>query len=322
MRHQSRLLITPFVRWAVGLPQHLPFNLGHGFFVDDVKSIISSIDLTLPLGKRLDTVGDWRICLVRRYRLKPGLSQQDQESAHLMRYVVALLRLISPNGVNANNSLRIEDRKRGSHLVSGFSVDSKKIYLHDCEKGLALIGLSDLTVLARWMPTVYWLWKHRAKAPALDLSLGFSEKSYQEFDWNVRHLLLVMALEALFSDDKIYCSQALKTRTSKFLGEDRDLYAPYRGATPSLPVLRLGSILTDVCQLRNKIAHGTSIPARFGVRIREGIYQPTIAYADELLGAAVSMLRLSWKRIIEDDLRDVFADKAKMKAYFKATATV
>lgn len=251
-----------------------------------------------------------------------------------MRCVVAHLRLISPNRIAQQNSLCLR-RQEGGYVQGHRSVSRSQIYLADCESLQGPIKLANLQTLKDWMSSITLLCSNRKNSIALWLSLDFFEKAYHEWNLKVRFLLLVMSVEALFSDDHTRGKNIWTERVIPFLGTERDLYAEYaRCDSPligwlregnssaeygDLPVLKLGSVVNDIRELRNKIAHGMPTPDKFSKVVRRpGLSCDTVLFAGQLVEAVSTTLRLCWKRIVEENLRDIFVDKSKMPDYFRS----
>ena len=147
----------------------------------------------------------------------------------------------------------------------------------------------------------------------------FFREAYAEEDPRIRNLLRVMALEALFASGTAFGKQALVPSLPKFIGSSADLYAQYRSDwRRDLGQLTVASVIEDVCNLRNRIAHGDSIPKAWLEADYRGGINYSLCYADGLREAATSMLSLSWKKILKDGLQDTFADKLKMESYFRS----
>lgn len=58
----DRLLLVPLNRWEDTLPNHLPLDLGFGFSVEDMKTVLAGVDL-LPK----NDFAKWSICLIYKY---------------------------------------------------------------------------------------------------------------------------------------------------------------------------------------------------------------------------------------------------------------
>lgn len=289
--------------------------------VRDLSPLLSTLNLALwskfVAPEDQDEIKQWSVCLEHRFRTTPEIGEDERQSERFLHFIVAHLRLLVPTKTNANCFLQggIENEQldpfRFSHHVD-------PVFLEDCE-----ILCTEITVehLRRLKSMIPWVVKLKDNWPTyypLYLSLRLSEKAYLEQDTDIRHLLRVMALEALFSSGNKYGKKALVPRMGKFLGEDADLYEQYRNAFQlGLPRMPLKQVVSDVCDLRNRIAHGEPIPDRWLQRDRRFGQGYSLNRADELREAATSMMSASWRKLLGDSLQQVFADKSKVGTYLQ-----
>lgn len=260
----------------------------------------------------------WSVCLVSEYR-ESVRGDVERLIETLMHYVVAHLRLIVPNRTNADRFLRADITADGLRPFT-ITSNTEALYLEECEELCAELKIEHLRKLKAWMP---WIVSFRRRAGAfypLFLSLHLAEMARREDDSRVRHVLRVMALEALVSTDKNYGYNALGPKLPKLLGPGTDIYAQYRtGDQALLPPLILSDVLRDVCRLRNKIAHGDAIPTQWCERNRRRTTSDThLNYCEELAEASTGILSLAWTTIIDSGLQAHFGTKDTMEAYFKS----
>ena len=317
----TRIIITP-LDWASGLGSFLPFHLGFGFEVRDISTDMANVDLEVwkrfVSDEERDRVKGWSVCLVNNYReFVRGDKERLVET--LMHYVVAHLRLIVPNRTNADRFLRADVTTEGLKPLT-ITAHTEALYLEDCEQMCAELRVGHLQKLRSWMRWIMGFRIRWKKFYPLFLSLYFAEMARREDDPRVRHVLRVMALEALVSTEKAYGFNALRPKLPKLLGSQTDIYAQYRNSDqPFLPPLILLNVLRDVCALRNKVAHGDAIPDRWLSRnCRHTIVGQQLNYCEELLEASTGMLSLAWQTIIDGRLQAHFGTKDKMEAYFNS----
>jgi hypothetical protein len=317
----TRIIITP-LDWASDFGSCLPFHLGFGFEVRDISTDMANVDLEVwkrfVSDEERDRVKGWSVCLVNNYR---EFVRGDRERLveTLMHYVVAHLRLIVPNRTNADRFLRADVTREGLKPLT-ITVHTEALYLEDCEQMCAELRVGHLQKLKSWMRWIMGFRIRWKKFYPLFLSLYFAEMARREDDPRVRHVLRVMALEALVSTEKAYGFNALRPKLPKLLGSQTDIYAQYRNSDqPFLPPLILLNVLRDVCALRNKVAHGDAIPDRWLTRnCRHTIVGQQLNYCEELLEASAGMLSLAWRTIIDGRLQAHFGTKDKMEAYFNS----
>ena len=319
----KRIIITPLNLPAVELPDYLPFYLGFGFEVKDMSEQLAGADLSVwkavVSDKERDQITNWSICLTHTYTDEAVRGTRQELSEVLLHYVVAHLRIIVPNVTNADRFLRATVRSEAIEPLS-IGAQTPPLFLENCEQGSCEIGAVHLQKLRSWMS---WIVRFKLKWKLfypLYLSLHLAEMARAEDDARIRHVLRVMALEAILSTDTNYGLNALGPKIPKLLGPETDIYSEYRnGYQPSLPRLTVCDVLKDVCRLRNIVAHGGVIPDDWLIPNR----RPTVdlgtelTYAEELLEAATGMLKLVWQTIIDRSLQRTFAHKATMEGFFK-----
>lgn len=284
-------------------------------------------NLDLEVWKRVvsdeerERVKGWSICLVNNYR---EFVRGDRERLveTLMHYVVAHLRLIVPNRSNADRFLRANVTTQGLEPLT-ITSHTESLYLEDCEQMCSELKAEHLQKLKSWMPWIVGFRRRWKAFYPLFLSLYFAEMARREDDARVRHVLRVMALEALVSTDKTYGFNVLLQKLPKLLGAQTDIYSQYRNSDqPFLPPLILLSVLRDVCTLRNKVAHGDAIPDRWLARnCRHTIVGQQLNYCEELLEASTGMLSLAWQTIIDSRLQVPFGTKDKCLSRGTADST-
>ncbi|ADW70080.1 hypothetical protein AciX9_3060 [Granulicella tundricola MP5ACTX9] len=98
---------------------------------------------------------------------------------------------------------------------------------------------------------------------------GFFQTNY----WKARYALRCSSIEAVFGSTKHRKARVTKDRILKFLGGDTRIYEP--GDIPDYlqqaTDITVGSVLEELFDVRNCIAHGDRIPDRFfaGIQDRE-----------------------------------------------------
>lgn len=190
------------------------------------------------------------------------------------------------------------------------------VFLEDCEFHVGGIQISHLEEMHKLIPWVLRFRGHHMDYYPLYLSLRLCEKAYFEETPEVRHLLRVMALEALVSAEDEFGKTALKKRIPKLIGDPVDLYEQYEASSARrLPSMNLCDVLNDVCELRNKIAHGDRPPVQWFEANRRQGDGGRLSYVDELREAAAAIVSLAWLRILRENLMETMTDKTKMRAF-------
>jgi len=315
----NKVSVTPLDRCDWKLKQSLPINLGKGLSVQNYSGRVPSVEFweeNLSKEDRKD-LGRWSVCLEHTYLGPPHLDgEENKVSKQILVCAVACLRFLVPSFANGAHCLQIEERPK------------KELVAFNYERPLSRAGLEGVEILSpeldetrlyRYRVWIDWIEDFAQNAyrkyQPLWISLNFSEKSYFEFYKPLRHVLRVMALEALFSDVKVYSGEAMESRLLPMI-DGADLYSPYRSDLQSLrPMIADKKLIKDVVVLRNDIAHGRGVPERWLKKPSQFLSSGNQSYLDDLTDAATALLRYVWLHILENRLQDVFSDKAKMAQY-------
>ncbi len=179
---------------------------------------------------------------------------------------------------------------------------------------------SDLQELMTLAPSILRV----VRTPLLPISQAIQnlEIGYRADFANVRHLLWVVGLDALFNSKKRTYREAdlTRRRVIDFLGNDFPIYSDQRSPyLPTLIGLSLKDSLSEMYVLRNHFAHGTWPDKQWAGRVcrRSADGTADIYYGDLLAEAASSILRGCLRKILaKDEFVDLFNNKAKMHAHF------
>jgi hypothetical protein len=174
---------------------------------------------------------------------------------------------------------------------------------------------SSFAVFKSWLDWIVDFAADGRRYLPLWISLNFAALSYREHYKPMRHVLRVMALEALFSDKGKFGKRAFISRVLPFV-TGWDLYAPYHSSAQHLPQKPVdAALLEDIVKMRNDIAHGAPIrPEWIAQRVRRN--SDDITYADELTDAVTALLRMVWAHILTNNLQKMFSDKAAVAKGF------
>jgi hypothetical protein len=211
------------------------------------------------------------------------------------------------------------DLSQGVPRRPRISRNNRETIVSDCER-LNTIRWNDVKELAKLSPSIL----KSLKTPTLPIAQAVQslEIGYRADFSNVRHLLWVIGLDALFTSTEWQNrgTEVAVGRIRDFLGLDFDIY-PEETPTglPSLGRLNLEDVLSDVYDLRNNLAHGTwpNKPWATKVSRRSADGLDDIYYTTVLSEAASSILRGCLMKILaENQLVEMFNDKTKMNAHF------
>lgn len=318
MKH---LIISPLKNYQWNLRSKLPLELGESVVVRDVSQVLAKSSLTLwedyVSKKQMEEVETWHESLWKEYDDQTSDGADDER---LLYYLIAHLRIISPNRTTGSDKIKGNMTRKG-FSISQYTYTVQPIFLEDCEFGFE-IGIPALESVKLWMPWIEKFCREWRKYYPLYISMRLSEKAYLEYELDIRHLLRVAAIEALFGSEKVFGQNAVVPRVMRFVGQGQkvDLYHSYRSSFQHLPKLPLTErLISDMYRLRNKIAHGDAIPVDWkkGTERYATMDHRPLTYVDILREAATAILRLSWGRIVPEDLQSVFADKVQMESFLK-----
>jgi hypothetical protein len=157
------------------------------------------------------------------------------------------------------------------------------------------------------------------------MAVQFHELGYWSYDYELkkgRYLLWASAIESLYTthNGNHRGSRVATERIKWFLGGQTSIYSSgeLSDALLSDPHITIGSIVDDLYQVRNYIAHGDKIPDRYLMDVlRHGTGGPLPIYA-VLFEAQSFIIRNSLLKILRDGLHLHFADAGRAEAFFGA----
>jgi len=317
----------------------LPLQIVDSISVADVSNIVqeTTFDILSPMfysKSEIDRLRSIRYALLRRFECEDSERPlEDEKSADALYRLYLGLKVIRPTA-GAFQVLHYDLSQTVPRLPRG-SRNNRETIVSDCER-LNAIRWKDLEALAKFAPSIL----ESLKTPSSPIAQAIQslEIGYRADFVNVRHLLWVIGLDALFTSiewENRGADVAVK-RIENFLGRGFEIYPKMESfGFPSLDKLTLGEVLTDVYEFRNNLAHGTwpNKPWARKISRRSADGLDDIYYTTVLSESASSILRGCLKNIFaEEQFVGMFNDKTKMNAYFaqrdlvrkrkaKATAT-
>lgn len=299
----------------------LPFAVIDGVCIEDVSPIIDHTTFNAVRARMGDDAFDVlrhiRHALVHRYPAN-STAAQDGDSERLVRYLGAWLRVIRPMRQSFER-MHGNVTPDGRLDVMGFDSPIQLMEVPASHKTFTLRDedAQELRATAqKFLDAVTGqFWKFRMAMQFHDL--GY----YQHFHLKNRFLLWASAIEALFTshNPNHQGSRVAKERIKWFLGEDTSIYPS--GELHDLladPHITVGSVVDDLYQVRNFIAHGDRIPDRFlQDTLRDGFNGRVTVFA-VLLEVQSFIIRKSLLKIINEGLLEYFADAAPFEAYYAA----
>ena len=309
----------------------MPFRLCSDCFVENISVLIEETAFNLltpqPYSQaEVEGLKQTRYGLVRRFQceLQDRPSEDEKSAAELYKLYLGLKILHPTRGRFQVLHYSVSDS--APRLPRGSKNDFATIV---CDwEGLNYIRWTDVCELARLASSlIATLSDHRNP---ISQAVHNLEIGYRADFLNVRHLLWVIGLDALFTstERENQGKEVAIKRISDFLGSDFQIYSADAVSELSTPIptqVKLTAALGDCYRLRNDFAHGTWPDKAWAgtVSRRSADGARNVYYAEVLSEAACSILRGCLKRILsETDLVKMFSDKQKMNMHFAARGLV
>ena len=305
----------------------LPLRLSESLYFEDVSEIVEKMtfDPLVPQfysRSEADRLKQTRYALTRRFECADrDRHVMDEESAKLLYELYLGLKVIRPTA-GRYQVLHCETGRPTPRLPRGSRNDYGTI-LCDCEL-LNTIRWKDLQELAAIATGILSTLKE-ARNP-ISQAVQSLEIGYRADFLNVRHLLWVIGLDALFTsiEWENRGSRVTVKRIVDFLGPDFPIYPEkprldYDLQAPPNISMPLNLALRDIYRLRNDFAHGTWPDKKWAGRVcrRSLDGSRDIYYAEVLSEAASAVMRACLKHILSDlKLVEMFNEKTKMNAYY------
>ena len=265
-----------------------------------------------------------RYALVRRFECVDSEEMAEKETSKNLLYRLYLtLKVICPT--KARYLVLHYDLKEENPTIRNTWRNEFDSELLDCEFGFPIrpVALCELAQMARESLDMLG----NRTLPVTQATYNFEIGHRAEFV-NVRHMLWVAGLEALFSSREWQHQGAdvVKKRVGYFLGDNFVIYPDQRElGLPRLIGMSLRDVLGEIFDLRNHFAHGTWPDKGWAGKV----CRPTatgvghINYSGMLLEAAAATLRGCLRKILGDEKWiNVFNDKAKMNSYFASRGLI
>ena len=313
----------------------LPFDIAEGVRIEDVSVFLRDGTFSF-VEKRMgsddvEKLQNTHYALVHRFdgtaTFKDGELVQEHEynaqSEQLIRKVAACLRLIRPMRQSAQ-FMQGHVRDDGTFDVMRFQSPANLAEVPDVQK-LFQLRDRDADDLRTYAPKFLRamdgnIWKFKMAVQFHELGHFAHEDEYLK----ARYLLWASAIESIYTshNPNHQGSRVAKARIKWFLGENTPIYGLGELSdlltSPTDPQITIGSVVNDLYEVRNYIAHGDRIPDRFlRDTLRGGFEGPLCVYA-VLFEAQSCIIRNSLLKILRDGLFSHFADARSAEAYFGA----
>lgn len=299
----------------------LPFEVYPGVFLADVHEHVRNADYSLWARDFLSQedvkkLQAWQYALIHYFNAEEYLtSRPDETSKMLVQRVFLGLRIVRPSWT-PYQYLRAVVQPDGNFAPGAFSPALRsRLTVPSCD-AVNHIRRKDAELLRTIMPAL--IEAYDTKCEPVSRAMRIFELGYISQSLDVKQLMWVTALDALFTSARHWGSDLAIRRIQNFIGAESRIYDlvdfPSHVTVPSFTV---GDVARDVYKLRNKFAHGEWIPKEYldrpGYRGKDG---SPLSYADVLLEATSIILRMSLIRILKDDLLEVFRSKDALDWHF------
>ena len=273
----------------------------------------------------VDKLESVRYALVHRYvdktRTEEGEFVDDVELSRRSEYVVrnlaACLRLIRPMRQDAL-LMHGDIREDGTFDLPAF--DAPPLHLLEVPEVQRLFKLRNRDCESLKTHAAEFLRGMRGEFWKFRMAVQFHELGhFQSLDWKARYLLWCSAIESLYtSHNREHQGTLVATSRIKwFLGEHISIYAP--GDLSDLlndPGITVGSIVGDLYEMRNFLAHGDRLPNEFFTEKPRRGFNGDVSKLGVLLEAASFIVRTSLLKVLADGLLEHFADAAAAETFF------
>ncbi len=254
----DKTTVAPISYAAWDLERFVPFVIGEEVTVEKVSGLFSAKDFDLwrdyvSLKDRRDFEGV-RFALVHKFRSPPEpLGEVDQRSQELVHRVFVLLRLVKPTRTrfSAVQVKRIDPRDQTRIEVYRFTHPVQVPLLMPDAELLNTITPEDLRTASHIVSN--FLEASATGPPYLRRAIRSYEEGYSDMRDPVMQLIVwVMGIESMAARDAEGVERdELLRNILAIVPPDANVYEHIEGA-----VLRVGDILSDVFDLRNRFAHG------------------------------------------------------------------
>lgn len=295
-------------------------DLTGGFSIESVKGLLSAQSFE---GRRrriseeeLEEMLTWDLSIVHEFSSDLVLGPEEKRSEVTTRFLVAFLRFLHPTQTHDGWFVQGVPESNEPFNIHEFSHRPGPVFLEDFEARSGFARPEMFEEVAAFIPDFQRITASILGRTflfnAIVIAVRLSEQAYLDFHPELRLLKRVMALEALFSSEAVYGRRALVPRVATFIGSNTPIY-PGSGASYSV-----GSVVADMCDLRNAFAHGNVVPTH----LVDTPPDPAVAslnvqsYADVLREASAVIVRAVLLKIVRQDLVEVFSDKTRMEAQF------
>ena len=306
-------------------PSQLPAEILPGVTVENTEALFKPDAFDTWKGwlskREFEALHRVRFGIVNRYdpfeSATGSSSETDRDAEAVVRYLAACLRLIRP-------MLQEASYIRGSLLpdstvqIQGFE-NPEDMQVLSIQK-LFLLRNRDVERLKRVGPLFVDMMKAQKSWKVIVAAELHESSQFVWRSWKARFSLLASAIEAIFTSQNRNHQGSLvaSERIKWFLGAKTPIYEPGDiQSTQQQMTTTVEDVLADFYELRNCVAHGDRVPARFFQPARFDFDQ-TVVLAEMLTEAASRIVRASLLQILERGLLGHFSDSSTSETFFGA----
>jgi hypothetical protein len=220
------------------------------------------------------------------------MGKDDEDSKELLGKAFACLRVVKPTRTPFS-VVQCRIKQDGGFDVLGFTSPANALPINlPRSEILNDINEGDLEQLRRMWPRYRII---RESGPEhLRRATRYYETGYSDLRaGDLQFTTWVMGTEALYAEDEEpFSVGALKERILRDIDPDTDIYEGHYRSSANLSPVRLGQILDNLFDLRNRLVHGAWAPKTwFEKTVRIDITGTPVSLPDALREAASFILR-------------------------------
>jgi hypothetical protein len=301
----------------------LPVEILPGVTVENTKALFKADSFDTWKGllaqREFEALQRVRFGIVNRYDpfdLALGSSSEtDIQAEAVARYLAGCLRLIRPMQQDASY-IRGTILSDSTVRIQGFE-NPEDMQVLSVQR-LFLLRNRDVDRLKRVGPLFVDIMKAK-KCWKVIVAAELHESSHFVWrSWKARFSLLCSAIEAIFTSQngEHRGSLVAMERIKSFLGAKTLIYEPGdMQSTQQQITTTVEDVLSDLYELRNCVAHGDRVPAKFFETVRHD-YDQTVVRAEMLSEAASRIVRSSLLQIVEQGMQHHFLDSQTSETFF------
>jgi hypothetical protein len=295
----EKCTIAPLYLDPFSDPPPVPFSVTGDVSFDAVKGILEPANFALWEGhvskQVLKTLSKIDYALVHRFFSSPYLQGEPEESSKdLVHQLFVCLRIVKPTRTPFFVvQYQVVDGGQKKEVFSFIEPqDDLSLNLPESEV-LNHLNITDLRTLRELADP--FLKVQKAGIGYFRRAIRYYETGYVSFrEADLQLTVWMMGIEALFSYGEEPCAvNTIKKRIADVVGLDTDIYSEFEQRDLYVSkAVKVGEVLDDMFELRNRLVHGAWIPQSwFDRKVRMAISGGPLTIADVVREAASFILR-------------------------------